>query len=56
MGDTLASIASRFGTSVAALQAANPSITDPNIIGAGDVITIPQASGALLFLGSLPKF
>lgn len=40
-GDTLASIARRFGTTVQAILAANPRITDPNLIFVGQVITIP---------------
>ena len=40
-GDTLSGIASRFGTTVNALQNANPSITDPNLIYTGQQIVIP---------------
>ena len=39
-GDTLALIADRFGTTVAALQAAN-GIDDPNTINVGQVLIIP---------------
>lgn len=39
-GDTLSSIAARFGTSVSALASAN-SIANPNLIFAGQVITVP---------------
>ena len=39
-GDTLALIADRFGTTVAALQAAN-GIDDPNTINIGQVLVIP---------------
>lgn len=39
-GDTLALIAERFGTTVAALQAAN-GIDDPNTINVGQVLVIP---------------
>jgi len=39
-GDTLAAIAQRFGTTVAALQQAN-GIDDPNEIIVGQVLTIP---------------
>jgi LysM repeat protein len=45
VGDTLSSIASTYMTDVPALLRANPSIKDPNNINAGEVITIPQASG-----------
>jgi|GEM_PF-3108768 len=40
-GDTLSQIASRFGTSVNAILAANLTITDPNRISVGAVINIP---------------
>ncbi|HEX2884204.1 MAG TPA: LysM domain-containing protein, partial [Candidatus Limnocylindria bacterium] len=39
-GDTLAAIAQRFGTTVAAIQAAN-GIADPNEIIVGQVLVIP---------------
>ncbi len=42
-GDTLFSLARRFGTTVAAIMQANPQITDPNIIFVGQIITIPTA-------------
>lgn len=42
-GDTLTSIASRFGTTVQAILAANPQITNPNLIFVGQVITVPGA-------------
>jgi LysM repeat protein len=44
-GDTLYSIAQRFNTTVAAIQAVNPQITNPNLIYPGQVINIP-ASGS----------
>lgn len=44
-GDTLYSIAQRFGISLNALLAANPQITDPSRISPGQVINIP-VSGA----------
>lgn len=40
-GDTLSSIASRYGTTVDALLKANPNITNPNLIKVGQVINIP---------------
>ena len=43
-GDTLTSIASSCGTTVGALQTANPSISDPNLIFAGQVITLPAGA------------
>lgn len=43
-GDTLASIASRFGTTYQAIAAAN-GITNPNLIYVGQQLTIPGGSG-----------
>jgi LysM repeat protein len=43
-GDTLSQIAQTNNTSVEALMAANPQITDPNMIIAGESINIPQVS------------
>ncbi len=40
-GDTLFLIARRFGTTVAALLAANPQITNPDLIFPGQVICVP---------------
>lgn len=40
-GDSLGAIAARFGVTLQALEAANPQITDPNLIDVGQVITIP---------------
>src|SRR4029453_14000178 len=45
-GDTFSAIASRFGMTLAALEAANPQIADPNRIFPGQVITIPARSPA----------
>jgi tyrosinase len=39
-GDTLTGIANRFGVSLAALEAANPQIADPDRIFPGQIITI----------------
>lgn len=49
-GDTLSGIASRNGTTVAKLVAANPKITNPNLIYSGTKITIPakKAAGGLI--------
>ena len=41
-GDTLSGIAQKFGVSLAALEAANPQIPDPNKIFPGQVILIPK--------------
>ncbi|MCD2196173.1 LysM peptidoglycan-binding domain-containing protein [Actinomycetospora endophytica] len=43
-GDTLTSIAKKFGTTVDALLAINPDITDPNKIFVDQVINIRQSS------------
>lgn len=40
-GDTLASIARKFGTSVSAIMTANPKIKGPFLISKGQTITIP---------------
>jgi tyrosinase len=40
-GDTLSGIAQRFGVSLQALEAANPQISDPNLIFPGQLVTIP---------------
>lgn len=41
-GDTMFSIARRFGVSLSALTAANPQITNPSSIFPGQVICIPR--------------
>ncbi len=43
-GDTLSKIATAHGTTVDAILAANPTITDPNKIIVGNQITIPAPS------------
>jgi spore coat assembly protein SafA len=40
-GDTLSGIAEMFGVSLAALEAANPQIKNPDLIFPGQVVTIP---------------
>lgn len=45
-GDTLAIIAQKTGTSVAALLAVNPQITNPSLIYAGQVIYLPSGVSA----------
>jgi LysM repeat protein len=42
-GDTLRKIAAACGTSVAALQRANPEITNANVISVGQVLMLPGA-------------
>lgn len=44
-GDTLSAIAQAQGLDLADLIAANPQISDPNVIQIGQVITIPSGSG-----------
>ena len=43
-GDTLYTIAQRFNTTLNALLAANPQITNPNLIVVGQTINIPENS------------
>ncbi|HEY0179198.1 MAG TPA: phage tail tip lysozyme [Dokdonella sp.] len=45
-GDTLSSIAQAHGVSLSALEQANPQIKNPNLIYAGQHVTIPGASHA----------
>jgi murein DD-endopeptidase MepM/ murein hydrolase activator NlpD len=45
-GDTLSKIAARNGVTLAQLLQANPKITDPNRIKVGDVVNLPNSSGA----------
>jgi len=40
-GDTMTSIAATHNLSLAALEAANPQVTDPNVISSGEVLNIP---------------
>ena len=40
-GDTMTAIAKKFGVSLAALEAANPQVTNPDLIFPGQVLTIP---------------
>ena len=45
VGDTLAKIANRYGTTVSAILAVNPQIYNPNVIYVGQVINLPAGSG-----------
>lgn len=45
-GDTLSAIAARNGVSLQALLAANPQISNPDLIFAGDTINLPGGAGA----------
>jgi len=61
-GDTLRSLANRFGSTVESIMAANPSITNPNVIYEGQRLTIytgpstpppttpPPASGGVYYV------
>lgn len=40
-GDTLSGIAERFGVKLADLEAANPQITNPDLIHPGEIVHIP---------------
>ncbi len=42
-GDTLFALASKFNTTVPAILAANPQISNPDLIYAGEILNIPQA-------------
>jgi LysM repeat protein len=42
-GDTLSTIAKRFGVTVDAILAANKNIKNPNKIAIGDLVVIPAA-------------
>jgi hypothetical protein len=45
-GDTLSGIAASHGASLAAVEAANPQFTNPNLIYAGQAVNLPGASAA----------
>ena len=45
-GDTLSGIAASHGVSLAAVEAANPQLSNPNLIYAGQRIEIPRGSSA----------
>jgi spore coat assembly protein SafA len=48
-GDTMSGIAEKFGVSLSALEAANPQVSDPNLILPGQVLTIPGANPVSFF-------
>ena len=54
-GDTLSALAQKYGTSVSALQKANPKITNPDLIFAGDTLNIPGKSDSFGPSGGSPK-
>lgn len=43
-GDTLSGIASQSGVSLAQVEAANPQITNPDVITVGDLVNVPDGS------------
>lgn len=43
-GDTLSGIAASHGTSLAAVEVANPKLSDPNLIYAGQTVELPEGS------------
>lgn len=43
-GDTMIGIANKFGVSLDALLKANPQVTNPNVIYAGHILTVPEKS------------
>ena len=45
-GDTLSALARKWGTTVEAILAANPQVSDPNRIGAGDTLVQPGTAAA----------
>jgi LysM repeat protein/plastocyanin len=56
LGDTLSKIATSFGTSVSALQRANPAIVNPDVIYAGQTLVIPNASYGGKYSGPPAKY
>jgi LysM repeat protein len=45
-GDTLSSIAAKFDVSLAALEAANPQIPDPDLIFPNELVHVPSGTGS----------
>jgi hypothetical protein len=45
-GDTLSGVAASHGASLAAVEAANPQIANPDLIYAGQTVKIPEGSSA----------
>jgi LysM repeat protein len=54
-GDTLSTIAKRFGVTVEEILAANKNIKNPNKIAIGDVIVIPSAAPSEVLDGGAPS-
>ena len=55
-GDTMFTIAQRFGVNVNALIAANPHITNPNLIFPCDVLCVPGAQPCRVPASCPPRF
>jgi len=53
-GDTLASIASRYGTSVAAIQSLNPQVVSQGYIYTGETLAIPANTSIIPITGAGP--
>jgi murein DD-endopeptidase MepM/ murein hydrolase activator NlpD len=45
-GDTLSGIAAQSGVSLAQVEAANPQITNPNVITVGELVNVPNGTSA----------
>ena len=54
-GDTLTGIAQSLGTTVSALQAANPNISDPNLIQAGATLNYAEQQAGLTDVEGMPS-
>lgn len=54
-GDTFSGIATKFGLTMAQLQAANPQIKDPNKLQIGDKVTIPATTPSSVPNASAPS-
>lgn len=52
-GDTLSQIAKNSGVSVQELMAANPQITNPDVIKAGQELVLPAATGSPVYAGGV---
>ncbi|WP_020374116.1 LysM peptidoglycan-binding domain-containing protein [Sulfobacillus thermosulfidooxidans] len=47
LGDALSGIAAKYGVSVSALEAANPQITNPNLIYPGETVHVPKKGSSV---------
>lgn len=55
-GDTLSGIAASHGASLAAVETANPQISDPSVIYAGQTVKIPEGSSAATWSSSTQSY